>query len=81
MANNLKKIYLVGSCWYSCQQGDMPNSSNFPSFWYESLHDALQKYEELARKDEHSYGEVTEAYLVEMDEVGNKRDIRGRHYL
>ena len=44
-------IYIVGTTWFSGDQGSLPNVSDLPSYVETSLSAATQKYEELAKKD------------------------------
>lgn len=72
------KVYLVGSKWYSADQGDWPNTSEFPAYVFCNLEDAENKYEEI-RKSDKSWGFGSEtAYLVEMEYgVKGKKVLKG----
>ena len=68
----MKAIYLVGTYWYSADQGDWPNVQAVPEFLFEKLEDAEAKYEELAKTDSSwGFGWST-AYLVEASPDGFK---------
>ena len=62
------KVYLVGTVWYSADQGDFPNSSDFPYFVFvDDLQSAKVKYDELSQSRDRSWGFGFErAYLVSM---------------
>ena len=61
-----KKIYLVGTTWYSADQGDFPNSSDFPYFAFVDLEEAKAKYNELSSHDRSWGFGFEKAYLVSM---------------
>ena len=59
-------IYLVGTVWYSGDQGDFPNTWNFPESAYASLEEAEAEYERLsAARDRCWHGGLEKAFLVE----------------
>jgi hypothetical protein len=71
------KIYLVGIVWYSADQGDYPNTDNFPQVVFANLEEALEKYEELA-KDDRKWGfGWQEAYLAEAEFGKEIKALRG----
>ena len=71
-----KTYYLVGSCWYSGDQGDFPNNFHFPTFISESLEEAERMYEEKAKEDDTwGYG-CKSAYLISYHD-GKYKMIRG----
>lgn len=58
------ELYLVGICWYSGDQGDFPNTSEFPSQCFDDYKEAEAAYSELAKRNSRwSFG-FQEAYLV-----------------
>ncbi len=58
-------IYLVGTNWFSPDQGDFPNTHEFPSYCFATLEEADVKYQELARKDrDWGHSGFQEAYIV-----------------
>ena len=70
-------LYLLGIAWYSADQGDYPNTSNFPSYCCATFEEALAKYEELAKEDR-SWGFGSQkAYLVEAIPGQDFKVLRG----
>ena len=70
-------IYLVGAVWYSGDQGDFSNTSEFPSSAFASLQEAETEYERLAAQNKSwSFG-FQEAYLVEARD-GELKLLKGR---
>lgn len=59
------KVYLVGVVWFSSDQGDWPNTYEFPSFVFDNLEEAEAKYMELAKGDHTWTCGFQEAYLTE----------------
>lgn len=75
----MAKVYLVGTSWYSADQGDMPNRSEFPCFVFvDDFESADAKYQDIAKNDK-SWGFGSEtAYLVEMEPgVKGHKNLRG----
>lgn len=71
------KLYLVGAIWYSADQGDYPNTREFPSYCCATFEEALEKYEELAKEDS-SWGFGSQkAYLVEATPGQPFKALRG----
>ncbi|MBR0460696.1 hypothetical protein IJI91_01755 [Candidatus Saccharibacteria bacterium] len=70
-------IYLVGSVWYSADQGDWPNVREFPESAFSSLREAEAKYEELSRMNKSWGFGFQEAYLVEARN-GELKFLKGR---
>lgn len=63
-------IYLIGRRWYSADQGDFPNCTEFPKLCTTDLEKAEVLYNELAKDDETwSFG-FCEAYLIESNDNG-----------
>ena len=76
----MAKVYLVGTKWYSADQGDWPNTSEFPYFVFvDDFASADAKYKDLAKNDR-SWGFGSEtAYLVEMEPgVKGHKTLKGR---
>lgn len=64
-------IYLIGTSWYSSDQGDYPNTDNFPEYVETEWSKALSRFEELKKKDRSWSCGSQKAYLVQM-EVGKQ---------
>lgn len=60
------KIYLVGSLWNDRSQGDQPNSTNFPSGFYETLEEAEEAYRRISARDRQTEWVYDKAYLAEV---------------
>ena len=61
----MDKMYLVGVVWYSSDQGDAPNMTEFPQYCFATLEEAEKKYEKLAEFDRRGLGWSQIAYIVE----------------
>lgn len=74
----MDKVYLVGVVWFSADQGDFPNTDNFPTAVFACLEEAEEKYKELAKEDrEWGFGSQ-EAYLAEAEFGKEIKALRGR---
>ena len=72
------KMYLVGRVWYSPDQGESPNTSEFPSQCFATLEEAEVAYNELA-KDDNDYGySFQKAYLAEAVPGQPFKALKGR---
>ena len=75
----MMRFYLVGVCWFSADQGDFPNTSQFPKKCFGSLEEAEALYQELSKKDNSWTGGGQSAYLVEADlATGGFTTLKGR---
>lgn len=72
----MEKLYLVGNCWFSADQGDFPNNFHFPKLITSSRDEADKKYDELAKKDDSWGCGCSSAYLISVEE-GKYRLLRG----
>ena len=73
----MSSIFLVGAIWFSADQGDFPNASEFPSSAFASLKEAEAEYERLAAQNRSWGFGFQEAYLVEARD-GELKPLRGR---
>ena len=63
--------YLVGIEWFSSDQGNYPNTSEFPSKFYSDKNAAYADFEEKRREnDSWSFG-CRRAYIAPIDADGN----------
>lgn len=72
----MEKIYLVGDCWYSGDQGDFPNNFHFPTLITTSREEADKAYEESEKKDDAWGFGCRSSYLISY-ENGVCRLVRG----
>ena len=71
-------LFLVGSIWYSGDQGDLPNACEMPSYCFATLEEAKVKYQELAKFDSvWSFG-FQEAYIIKATPGRPLEAIKGR---
>ena len=71
-------FYLVGTVWYSALQGDMSNTSAFPSFHTFSADEAERKYEEFLKREEDWSDTFNHAYMMGALPDGTFELIKGR---